>query len=75
VETCPTRARVFGDLNDPMSRVSELIKKEQLVQVINPLINTKPSIYYYDGTLPLDWPTEPTLPGDVHMSPDFWKKA
>jgi hypothetical protein len=51
------------------------MKKEKLVQVINPLINTKPSIYYYNGTLPLDWPVQPTLPGNVHMSPAFWKKV
>jgi tetrathionate reductase subunit B len=75
VETCPTRARVFGDLNDPMSRVSELMKKETLVQVINPLIDTQPNIHYVSGTLPLDWPREPTLPGGVHMSPEFWKES
>jgi len=75
VETCPTKARVFGDLNDPLSKVSELVKNEKLVQVINPLINTKPLVYYAKGTLPLDWPTEPTLPGGIHMSPKFWKKS
>lgn len=74
VETCPTRARIFGDLNDPMSRVSELFKKEKLVQVINPKINTQPRIYYYPGTQPLDWPTEPTLPGNIHMREEFWKR-
>jgi len=73
VETCPTRARVFGDLNDPSSRVSEMMKKEKLVQVIHPMINTRPSIYYFAGTLPLDWPKEPTLPGNVHMPLTYWK--
>lgn len=74
VETCPTRARVFGDLNDPLSEVNELMKKEKLVQIINPLINTKPSIFYFEGALQLDWPVEPTLPGNVHMPPKFWRK-
>ena len=72
VETCPTKARVFGDLNDPVSKVSALIKKEKLVQIINPLLNTKPSIYYFKGARPIDWPVEPTLPGNVHMPPSFW---
>ncbi|OEU45383.1 MAG: hypothetical protein BBJ60_11695 [Desulfobacterales bacterium S7086C20] len=74
VETCPTKARVFGDLNDPASEVSKLMNKEKLVQVINPLINTNPSIYYLEGTSLLEWPVEPTLPGNVHMPPSFWKR-
>ncbi|PKN66479.1 MAG: 4Fe-4S ferredoxin [Deltaproteobacteria bacterium HGW-Deltaproteobacteria-15] len=73
VETCPTKARVFGDLNDPQSRVSELIKLEKLVQVVSPVVDTKPAIYYSAGTLPLDWPVEPSLPGNVYMSRAFWK--
>jgi Fe-S-cluster-containing dehydrogenase component len=73
VETCPTRARVFGDLNDPQSRVSELIKSEKLVRVVSPVVDTKPAIYYSSGTFPLDWPVEPALPGNVHMSRAFWK--
>jgi len=75
VETCPTKARVFGDLNDPASEVSKLMNKEKLVQVINPLINTNPSIYYLEGTSLLEWPVEPTLPGNVHMPPSFWKRG
>jgi len=74
VETCPTKARVFGDLNDPDSSVSKLLKKEKLVQVVNPRVDTKPQIYYSQGTLPLDWPREPTLPGGEHMAPEYWKK-
>ncbi len=74
VETCPTRARIFGDVNDPMSRISEIIKNEKLVQVINPRINTRPHIFYFEHTLPLDWPVEPTLPGGIHMPGSFWKQ-
>ena len=74
METCPTKARVFGDISDATSKISELMKTEKLVQVVNPRVNTKPLIYYYKGTLPLDWPREPTLPGNVHMSRSFWEK-
>ncbi len=73
VVTCPTRTRVFGDLNDPESEVSRLVKKGGLVQVFNPKVDTKPNIYFVKGTKPLTWPREPTLPGDVHMSPAFWR--
>jgi tetrathionate reductase subunit B len=73
VETCPTKARVFGDLNDPQSKVSAIMKREKLVQVVNPMVNTQPAIYYLAGALPLDWPAEPTLPGNVHMNSAFWK--
>ena len=73
VETCPTKARVFGDLNDPASKASALMKKGRLVQVKNTLIDTKPRIYYTAGTVQLNWPKEPTLPGDVHLPASFWK--
>jgi len=73
VETCPTKARVFGDLNDPDSAVSVLMKKGHLVQVANRLVNTKPRIYYTAGTAQLDWPKEPTLPGNIHLPVSFWR--
>lgn len=75
VTTCPTKARVFGDLNDPNSKVSSLMKKGRLVQVTNRLVNTKPRIYYTAGTASLDWPKEPTLPGNIHLPLSFWKKG
>lgn len=75
VVTCPTRARVFGDLNDPSSEVSKLLKRGGLVRVINPKVDTKPNIYYMEGTMPLTWPAEPTLPGNVHMPLGFWRKS
>ena len=74
VETCPTRARIFGDLNDSGSAVSKLIKDNHVVRVVNSRINTKPNIYYLAGTRPLDWTVEPTLPGNVHMPAAFWKQ-
>ncbi len=73
VETCPTRVRIFGDLNDPNSAISKQIKSEKVVRVINPQINTQPNIFYLAGTQPLDWPHEPRLPGNVYMPKSFWK--
>ncbi|MCB2226045.1 MAG: 4Fe-4S dicluster domain-containing protein [Desulfarculaceae bacterium] len=73
VETCPTKARVFGDLNDPASPVSQLMATRKLVTVDSPQVHTQPNIYYTQGTLMLDWAVTPTLPGGMHMPPEFWK--
>lgn len=45
VEACPANARYFGDINDPESEVSRLIKREKGFQ-LNPEFNTDPSVYY-----------------------------
>ena len=75
VETCPTKARVFGDLNDPDSEVAKLAKSQKLVRIQAPQIDTKPNIYYFQGTTILDWAKAPTLPGGEHMPPGFWKQT
>ena len=75
VQTCPTRARVFGDLNEANSAVARLISTVKTVRVIHPRINTRPNIYYQEGTRPLNWPLEPTLPGNIHMPAAFWKAS
>ena len=75
VETCPTKVRTFGDLNNPDSEISRQMRQQKLVTVINPLIDTKPNIFYSKETCLLYWPEEPTLPGDIHMSSEFWKKS
>lgn len=45
VVTCMTRARIFGDLNDPDSEVSKIIAT-QPVRVLKPEANTDPRVYY-----------------------------
>lgn len=45
VEACPSRARVFGDLNDPNSEVSRLIA-ENPVTVLRPEKGTEPNVFY-----------------------------
>jgi tetrathionate reductase subunit B len=75
VVTCPTKARIFGDLNDPNSEVSRMVKGDKLVRVNAPHVNTRPNIYYREGTRLLDWAVTPTLPGGVHMARDFWEET
>ena len=74
VVTCPTRARVFGDLNDPDSQVSRLLKTRKTFVVRNARVDTKPALFYLSGLELQTWPTEPTLPGRISMPDAFWKK-
>jgi Fe-S-cluster-containing dehydrogenase component len=44
-QSCPTGAIVFGDLNDPQSRVSKLLKSGRGYRVLEEL-NVRPSVVY-----------------------------
>ena len=45
VECCPAKARHFGDIEDPTSEVSVLVRRERGFQ-LNPELGTDPSCYY-----------------------------
>ncbi|MCC7257598.1 MAG: 4Fe-4S dicluster domain-containing protein [Gammaproteobacteria bacterium] len=47
VVTCPTDARIFGDLDDPNSKASRLIRERGGRQPL-PEKNTRPKVYYID---------------------------
>jgi tetrathionate reductase subunit B len=71
VITCPTKARVFGDINDPNSDTALLLKKNQSVRVINKDSDTKPNMYYLSVTAPLNWPVKARMPDAIQL----WKLA
>lgn len=45
VEACPNRARIFGDIDDPNSEVSQAIKGRSYVKILEEK-GTNPSIFY-----------------------------
>jgi Fe-S-cluster-containing dehydrogenase component len=47
VQACPTGCLTFGDLDDPKSEVSKLLKAAK-AEAFHPEWNTRPSVYYID---------------------------
>ena len=52
-QTCPSQAIVFGDLNDPTSRVSQLSRDQRGYRVFDTL-NTRPAITYLKKVIQSD---------------------
>ena len=45
VQTCPTEAMAFGDLDDPKSTVAQLIRSPRVFRLLEEL-GTEPKVYY-----------------------------
>lgn len=45
VQACPTGTRIFGDLNDPKSRISTILRQRRY-RVLKPELGTHPKCYY-----------------------------
>lgn len=48
VQTCPPKALIFGDLDDPNSQVTQLMKSKRKFRLLEHL-NTEPNVYYLKG--------------------------
>jgi len=57
VETCPTNALVFGDVDDPNTPVSKYLNEKQTWQLLEDA-GTQPSVFYIGGTPPSTEATE-----------------
>lgn len=53
IEVCPAGARFFGDLDDPNSQVSEIIRDKPTVRLREEL-GTEPSVYYIPPRNPVE---------------------
>ena len=66
VETCVGGARIFGDLNNPMSEVTQLILKHK-TDGLNPEQGTRPQVYYIG--------LDNRLQSKIEGLPSLWNKA
>ncbi len=62
VEVCPSRARIFGDQNDPSSDVSKMIRSSGAVNLL-PELGTQPKVYYV--------PPKSTYDSGIQRNGDF----
>lgn len=66
VDTCPTKARVFGDINDPTSAAGVLYRKnEERLTRVAARTDTKPNMYYLGDPGPGAWGREAVVPASM----------
>ncbi|QJB55947.1 4Fe-4S dicluster domain-containing protein [Pseudodesulfovibrio sp. zrk46] len=66
VDTCPTKARVFGDINDPESEAGRLYRKNKAqIQRIAAKTDTKPNMFYIGDPGLKDWGGEAVVPASM----------
>jgi len=53
VETCPTEALVFGDLDDPDSALRKALGRARRVEVDRPEAGTRPKFFFLNGQVAL----------------------
>ncbi|MDD3312087.1 4Fe-4S dicluster domain-containing protein [Pseudodesulfovibrio sp.] len=66
VDTCPTKARVFGDINDPGSDAGALYLRNQArLTRVAAKTDTRPNMYYLGDPGPGDWGREAVVPASM----------
>jgi Fe-S-cluster-containing dehydrogenase component len=53
VEICPTRALIFGDLDDPAGPITRALASAKRVEVDRPDLGTMPKFFFLNGSLTL----------------------
>jgi len=48
VRVCPGRARVYGDLDDPESEISKVVRENHAYQLLEEF-GTRPQLRYYNA--------------------------
>ena len=64
VSVCPTKARIFGDADEPDSEIAKILQSAagNLVYVKAPNTDTKPSLVYIGETANSQWPQDTKVP-------------
>lgn len=74
VATCIGGARMFGDLNDPASQVSIILRSQSTVRLVTEETDPGPNVYYMGLPEGINQEVEPH-PSELTTAGTIWKKA